>query len=59
MAKVMLALIKTTEGESSDHARANAATDPPRKFYPTDTCANISFTPPGVALLVSMARLRK
>ena len=55
--KVMLMFIKTTEGESINHARANAATDSPRGSFPTDACKNVSCTSPGVAPLVSMAIL--
>ena len=51
--------IETTEGELSDPVRANAATDSPRGFFPTDACANVSYTFPGVALLVSMEILGK
>ena len=57
VAKAMLISIETTEGESSDPARENAATDSPMCLFPTDACANFSWTLPDVALLVSMARL--
>ena len=55
----MLTLIKTTEGELSDPARANALTDYSWSIFQTDVCTNISFTSPDVALLVSMERLVK
>ena len=59
MVNVMLMSIETTEDESSDPARTNAATDLPRGFPPTDACTNVSYNFPGKALLVSMAILGK
>ena len=59
MAKAMLTSIKTTEGESSDTDRSNSETYSPRDLYPMDAYENFSCTSPGVALLVSMARLGK
>ena len=59
VAKAMVVSIKKTEGESSDPSRVNTATDSPRDLFPTDACMNVSWTFPGVELLVSMARLVK
>ena len=56
MSNVMLALIKTAVGESSDYIRENLVTDPPRDLLPMDACANVSCMSPGVAL---SARIEK
>ena len=52
-------LIETTEGGLIFPATANATTDPLRDLFPTVLCKNVSWTFPGVALLVSLTRLGK
>ena len=52
-------LIETTEGESRFSDRANATKDHLRNLLPMVACKNFSWTSPGVALLMSMARLGK
>ena len=59
VAKAIVMLIEITKFDSSGPARANATTDSPRDLFPTDACMNVSWTFPGVELLVSMARLVK
>ena len=58
-AKAMSIFMETTEGESRFPARAKDTTDSPRELFPTVAWANVNWTLPGVALLVSMARLGK
>ena len=57
--KVIAVLIEKIKGQSTFTARENYTTDSLRDLFPTVTCANISWTSPGVALLVSIARLGK
>ena len=59
MEKLMLTLIKTKEGESSDPVRTNVVKDTPRDLFQTDACTNISCNSPEVALLASMVILGK
>ena len=57
MEKAIFMLIETTEVESRFPARANATTYYPIDLLPTSACAKVSWTSPGVTLLVSMVRL--
>ena len=58
-AKVMSILRGKTEGELRSPARSKATTDYPRNLFPTAAWPNVNWTSPGVALLVSIARLGK
>ena len=58
MEKTMLMLIKTTEGEFSDPARANVAMNYLRDLFPTDVYADVSCTSPVMAILLSMEIFR-
>ena len=57
--KAISVLIETTEGKSRYPTRENATTDSPRELFPIFVCSNASWTLPGVAVLVSMARIGK
>ena len=52
-------LKETTEYELISPARTKSTTDPPRDLFPTVAWPNVNRNLPGVALLVSIARLRK
>ena len=47
------------EGELRSLSREKATTDSSRDLFPTNAWLNVNWTSPGVALLVSIARLGK
>ena len=59
MAKAISVYMETTGCASSDTARMKEVTNYLREFFPTGACANVIWTSPSVAQLVSMARFGK
>ena len=55
MAKAMSMSMAMTENTSRDPARLKALMDSLMKFFPIDACPDVSWTSPGMALLVNMA----
>ena len=51
--------METNAGASRNTVRAKKVTKYPRDLLPTDVCANVSWTSPSVALLMSMDRFGK